>query len=125
MPDMPDTDLAVLLGGMRQRFALIDRQLMGLQADITSYTVRARREHPPPAPRPQQPPRPTPAVRVSQAPPQPRATAAWPAIAPRPAASRRPGWFERQTAAAGAGIRRQRGELNLSDFLGLRALAWI
>ena len=114
MPDMPDTDLAVLLDGMRQRFALIDRQLMGLQADITGYSVRARREHAPPAPHPQQPPRPMPPAPVARA-----------RFQPRPAAPRRPGWFERQTAAAGAGNRRQRGELNLSDFLGLPALAWI
>jgi uncharacterized membrane protein len=114
MPDMPDTELAVLLDGMRQRFALIDRQLMGLQADITGYSVKARREHAPPAPRPEQPPQPMPPAPVTPA-----------RFQPRPAAPRRPGWFERQTAAAGAGIRRQRGELNLSDFLGLRALAWI
>ena len=53
MPDTPDRDLVTLLDGMRQRFALIDRQLMGLQADISGYTVAAQRQQtvatPPPA----------------------------------------------------------------------------
>jgi uncharacterized membrane protein len=47
---------------------------------------------------------------------------------PRPTAPRapqyEPSWADRKVAAAGAAIRRYRGETTLSDFLGLRALAW-
>jgi uncharacterized membrane protein len=126
MPGTPDTELVVLLNGMRQRFALIDRQLMELQADITGYTAAARRERVAATPQPERPtPQPTAAV-TQPRPVQPRpANFAQAAPAARPSAPPRPGWFERLTAEAMAGIRRHRGELNLSDFLGLRALAWV
>ncbi len=124
MPGTPDQELIVLLDGMRQRFALIDRQLIGLQADISGYAQAARPPQPPPAPQPAQ----APVAWTAPSRPQPRPAAPPPSAAmtpPTPAEPRRPGWFERQTEAAQAGLRRQRGELNLSDFLGLRALAWI
>jgi uncharacterized membrane protein len=123
MPGSHDPQLYELLDGMRQRFALIDRQLMGLQADINSFTMAFRQ---------------SPTVTTAPGPAPARATAATPAPgSPRPVTTPRPAvaaqrprvspptWFERQSAAAHAAIRRQRGELNLSDFLGLRALAWV
>jgi uncharacterized membrane protein len=132
----PDTEWLDLLEGMRQRFALIDRQLAGLQADIVDYTSHAVSEPAPqPVPPPQAPPMP------QAAPPMPQA-ARMPQAAPTPPPTRRPvpppamqrptvpppqyepSWAERKLSAAGAAIRRYRGEWTFSDFLGLRALAW-
>ena len=120
MSGTPDTQLVELLDGMRQRFALIDRQMVGLLADIDDYTRRAPQTPPMPAapPRPAQP--------VQQVPQRPAAPQQRPAASrQRPVQPpRRPGWIEQQTESVGAAARRYRGELALSDFLGLRALAW-
>jgi len=118
VPGRPDPELLDLLDGMRQRFTLIDRQIAGLQADLAGYTARVEVPEPAPEPRPVAPPTPlaarpaTPAP-APAAPPQP---VAWP--------PREPSWVDVQLSGAGAAMRRYRGELNLSDFLGLRALAW-
>src|SRR5207248_9344062 len=104
---------------MRQRFALIDRQLVGLQADIGLYSDRATSQvRTPPAPQPAPEP-------VAPAPARPQPAAAPPAQVRWTPPPRKPSWASRQVAAMTAAVKRNRGELNLSDFLGLRALAWI
>ena len=113
MPGLHDDDLAEQLDGMRMRFAAIDRQLVrALQDDIGRY--RPARGRPAPVPPPAATPVAAPVIRAATAPPPPPP--------PRPAPE--PDWIERQTAAAKAALRRSRGELGLSDFVGLRALAW-
>jgi uncharacterized membrane protein len=123
MPGSRDPELINLLDGMRQRFALIDRQLMGLQADISSFTV-AERQTPTATPAPGPASRPAATATPPPAPPR-TVTAPWPAVAAPRSRVSQPNWFDRRSAAAHAAVRRQRGELNLSDFLGLRALAWV
>jgi uncharacterized membrane protein len=130
----PDNEWLELLDGMRLRFALIDRQLQGLQGDIVEYTSQAVTA---PAPQPVPPPQPAPAQQQQQAAPRPAAPQ--PQVqraAPPPPPEIRvpprrietptyePSWVERKLSGAGAAIKRYRGELTLSDFLGLRALAW-
>src|SRR5438309_1249928 len=110
---------------MRQRFTLIDRQLAGLQADIGLYTDRAEavRRQPTVAPQAVRPETQAPAVPPRPAPTQPVAPP--PPMQWTPPSPRQPSWAARTMAAATAGMKRNRGELSLSDFLGLRALAWI
>src|SRR5437763_11489576 len=95
---------------MRQRFALIDRQIAGLQSDIAGYTA-----HVEPVPKP---------VQAPATEPRPAAAPPAPMVPSHVAVPREPSWLDVQLSDAGAAMRRYRGELNLSDFLGLRALAW-
>jgi uncharacterized membrane protein len=110
-PTSPEPELVALLDGMRGRFRQMELQLASLQRDIQDFTA------PPPAPKPAPPPHPVP-PRVAAPAPPPSPTPP-PRPAPRPAASRPP------RVDLAAMLRRWRGELTLSDFLGLRTLAWI
>ena len=134
MSGSPDNEWLELLEGMRQRFALIDRQLQGLQGDIVEYTAQVvSAPAPQPAPQPQaapapqaapQPPRPAapqPAMQRATPPPQPQVRLSPPQFE---TPEYEPSWVERKLSAAGAAIKRSRGDLTLSDFLGLRGLAW-
>ncbi len=116
MSGIDDPGLNALLEGMRDRFALIDRQLVGLQADIEGYGARRRATEQPAAPAPVAPIDRRP---IDVAPPPPRRPPAAP-VPPRP-----PSWGTDPVGMFAAAVRRWRGELALSDFLGLRALAWI
>ena len=120
----PEPELLELLQGMRTRFASIDRQLMGLQADIAAYTSDATRPAAEEA-RPAQPEQTwTPPVRerpmTPPAIPTPRPAKTY--QAPQPS---EPMWLDRQFETIGNALKTWRGDLNLSDFLGLRALAWV
>src|SRR5262249_16245616 len=122
MSGFADNDLAELLDGMRMRFAAIDRQLVALQDDIERFGARPA-EHapapPPPAAAPPPPPRGPAPPPPPPPPPPPRGRPPWPPPPPR-----QPDWAERTARQVSTALRRSRGELALSDFLGLRALAW-
>ncbi|MDX6593188.1 MAG: hypothetical protein QOJ13_2384 [Gaiellales bacterium] len=128
----PGPELLELLQGMRTRFASIDKQLMGLQADIAAYTSEATRpdhEEPRPAPREQTAWAPPTWERPVTPPPPPRPEPTREPIAAKvpytPPKATEPMWLDRQFEALGKALKAWRGDLNLSDFLGLRALAWI
>ncbi len=121
----PTEELNELLETMRGRFAQIEWELTGLQKDIRDYTLRAARAEPEPVP-PQFETAPEPE-------PEPERLSYPPATSPvpPPAAapqqdfwSAEPQWVQRSAATGSALLARARGNLSLSDFLGLRGLAW-